>query len=404
MQKTRLPRRKDPYQEPPKSSRRRSMSCLLRAGLLLVVFTACLTAAFVFYFQWRGGAFVAGNGRSLEPRAIYLQAYLAANAAALEEPAGNGFTPAPFTVVAGESADTIAANLAAAGLVNNTELFLNYLRYHGLDAQLEAGEFILDPQQTIPEMAAALTKAVAQEVDLRFVEGWRFEQMADYLVDNPAANIDSEQFLAIAQRRAAFDLTQYSFLSDMPVTASLEGYLFPDTYRVPQDADAVYLVDLMLKTFERRMTPEMGQGFQTQGLTMHQAVTLAAIVEREAVVATERPIIAGVFYNRLAQGIKLEADPTVQYPLGYQADSDNWWKSPLFLVDLELDSPYNTYRYTGLPPGPIANPSLSSLEAVAFPTDTPFIFFVADCDAAVPGSHAFSVTYEEHLANVQRCR
>ncbi|MAU01726.1 MAG: aminodeoxychorismate lyase [Anaerolineaceae bacterium] len=380
------------------------MSCLLRGGLLLVVLTACLTAVFIFYFQWRGGEFVAGNGRSLQARDVYLQAYLAANAAALEEPAGNGFTPAPFTIATGESADTIAANLAAAGLLNDTELFLNYLRYHGLDAQLEAGEFILDPQQTIPEMAAALTKAIAQEVDLRFVEGWRLEQMADYLADNPAANIDAAQFLAIAQRQAAFDLTPYSFLADLPPTASLEGYLFPDTYRMPPEADARYLVDLMLKTFERRVTPAMRQGFQDQGLTVHEAVTLAAIVEREAVVATERPIIAGVFFNRLTQGIKLEADPTVQYPLGYQADSDNWWKSPLFLVDLEMDSPYNTYRYAGLPPGPIANPSLSSLEAVAFPAETEFIFFVADCDAAVPGSHAFSITYEEHLSNVQRCR
>lgn len=380
------------------------MSCLLRTGLLLVVLTACLTAAFVFYFQWRGGELVAGNGRSLQPRDIYLQTYLAANAAALEEPAGTGFTPAPFTVSSGESADTIAANLAAAGLLNNTELFLNYLRYHGLDAQLEAGEFILDPQQTIPEMAAALTQAAAREMDLRFVEGWRLEQMADYLADNPTANIDANHFLAIAQRQAAFDLTPYTFFAGLPTTTTLEGYLFPDTYRVPQDADAVYLVDLMLRTFDRRVTPEMRQGFQTQGFTIHQAVTLAAIVEREAVVATERPIIAGVFYNRLAQGIHLQADPTVQYPLGYQPDGDSWWKSPLSVADLELDSPYNTYRYAALPPGPIANPSLSSLEAVAFPTQTDFIFFVADCEAAVPGSHAFSVTYEEHLSYVQRCR
>jgi UPF0755 protein len=379
------------------------MSCLLRTVLLVAVLTACLTAVFVFYFQWRGGE-LAGNGRSLQARDIYLQAYLATNAAALEEPAGNGFTPAPFTVAAGESADTIAANLAAAGLLNNTELFLHYLRYHGLDAQLEAGEFILDPQQTIPEMAAALTEAVAHEVDLRFVEGWRLEQMADYLADNPVANIDPNQFLAIVQRQAAFDLTPYAFLADLPATTSLEGFLFPDTYRVPQDADAVYLVNLMLQTFDRRVTAEMRQGFLAKGLSIRQAVTLAAIVEREAVVASERPIIAGVFYNRLAQGIKLEADPTVQYPLGYQPDSDSWWKSPLFLADLELDSPYNTYRYAGLPPGPIANPSLSSLEAVAFPTETSFIFFVADCTAAVSGSHAFSVTYEEHLSNVQRCR
>ena len=379
------------------------MGCVARSVLLLLVLTACLSAGLLFYFQWRGGN-LGGDGRSLEPRDIYLQTYLAAHTDELAQPAGNGFTPAPFTISPGESADAIAASLAAAGLLNDTELFLNYLRYNGLDAQLEAGEYIVDPQQTIPEIAAALTESVVREETLRFVEGWRLEQMADYLTDNPTANIDANQFLAIVQRQAAFDLTPYPFLTGLPATATLEGFLFPDTYRVPLDADAVYLVDLMLRTFDRRVTAEMRQGYQTQGLTIHQAVTLAAIVEREAVVASERPIIAGVFYNRLAQGIKLEADPTVQYPLGYQPDTDSWWKSPLWLDDLALDSPYNTYVYTGLPPGPIANPSLSSLEAVAFPTQTEFIFFVADCQAAVAGSHAFSVTYEEHLANVQRCR
>ena len=379
------------------------MGCVARSVLLLLVLTACLSAGLLFYFQWRGGN-LGGDGRSLEPRDIYLQTYLAAHTDELAQPAGNGFTPAPFTIAPGESADAIAASLAAAGLLNDTELFLNYLRYNGLDAQLEAGEYIVDPQQTIPEIAAALTESVVREETLRFVEGWRLEQMADYLTDNPTANIDANQFLAIVQRQAAFDLTPYTFLVGLPATATLEGFLFPDTYRVPLDADAVYLVDLMLRTFDRRVTAEMRQGYQTQGLTIHQAVTLAAIVEREAVVASERPIIAGVFYNRLAQGIKLEADPTVQYPLGYQPDTDSWWKSPLWLDDLALDSPYNTYVYTGLPPGPIANPSLSSLEAVAFPTQTEFIFFVADCQAAVAGSHAFSVTYEEHLANVQRCR
>ena len=377
---------------------------MARSVLLLLVLTACLSAGLLFYFRWQGNEIGVGDGRSLQPRDIYLQTYLATNAAELEQPAGNGFTPAPFTIAPGETADTIAANLAAAGLLNNSELFLNYLRYHGLDAQLEAGDYIIDPQQTIPQIAATLTEAVVQEETIRFVEGWRLEQMADHLAANPVANVDAAQFLAIVQRQAAFDLTPYPFLAGLPATATLEGYLFPDTYRLPPEADAVYLVDLMLRTFERRVTAQMQQGFQAQGLTVHQAVTLAAIVEREAVVAAERPIIAGVFYNRLAQGIKLEADPTVQYPLGYQPDSGSWWKSPLWLEDLALDSPYNTYVYAGLPPGPIANPSLSSLEAVAFPATTEFIFFVADCEAAVSGSHAFSVTYEEHLANVQRCR
>ena len=395
--------RKDPYQAEQTPGKTGWLSCLLRAGLLFLVLTGCLTAVFILYSQWRGNN-VVGDGRLAQPRDIYLQAYLAANARGLADPAGNGFTPAPFTVASGENADAIATKLEQAGLLNNRELFLNYLRYYGLDAQLEAGEFIIDPQQTIPEMAATLTDAVVQEQDLRFVEGWRLEQMADYLAENQFANIDAHTFLEIAQRSTAFDLTPYDFLSNLPTTASLEGFLFPDTYRVPPDADAAYLVNLMLQTFDRRVTPAMRQGYLTQGLSLREAVTLAAIVEREAVVAAERPIIAGVFYNRLAQGIKLEADPTVQYPLGYRPASDSWWKSPLFLVDLELDSPYNTYRYAGLPPGPIANPSLSSLEAVAFPAETPYIFFVADCNAAISGSHAFSITYEEHLRNVQRCR
>jgi UPF0755 protein len=148
----------------------------------------------------------------------------------------------------------------------------------------------------------------------------------------------------------------------------------------------------------------MRQAYGFYGLNLREAVTLASIVEREAVVHEERPTIAGVFLNRLGQEMKLEADPTVQYALGYDADSSKWWKNPLTLDDLAFDSPYNTYVVTGLPPGPIANPSLASLQAVAEPAQTEFIFFVVDCTASTSGSHVFSATYEEHLANVQRCR
>jgi UPF0755 protein len=123
---------------------------------------------------------------------------------------------------------------------------------------------------------------------------------------------------------------------------------------------------------------------------------LASIIEREAVVADERPIIASVFFNRLSAGMLLESDPTVQYALGQQPDGD-WWKSPLSLDDLALDSPYNTYRSAGLPPGPIANPGLSSLQAVANPADTPYFYFRAACDGS--GRHAFAATFDEHLLN-----
>ncbi len=145
-----------------------------------------------------------------------------------------------------------------------------------------------------------------------------------------------------------------------------------------------------------RVTPELLDGFEAQGLSIYEAVTLASIIEREAVVAEERPRIAGVFLNRLEQGMKLETDPTVQYALGLQADG-GWWKTDLTSQDLQFDSPFNTYLHPGLPPGPIANPGLSSLEAVAEPIDTDELYFRALCDGS--GRHAFARTFEEHLQN-----
>jgi UPF0755 protein len=130
---------------------------------------------------------------------------------------------------------------------------------------------------------------------------------------------------------------------------------------------------------------------------VYQAVTLASIVQREAVVADERPQIASVFLNRLHAGMKLDTDPTVQYALGFNPIQGTWWTNPLNATDLQVDSPYNTYIYTGLPPGPIANPSLSALRAVAFPAETPYYFFRARCDDS--GLHDFAVTFEEHLQN-----
>jgi UPF0755 protein len=374
---------------------------LIRIGVGLVVLAGLGTA--VTLILLRANPNLRQSGINVAEQ-IYLQTYLDARAEQLAQPAGDGNLPVSFSVAPGETADTIAANLAAAGLLNNTELFGRYVRYHGLDSGLEAGDFLLSPQMTIPELADALTEGTLREIDLRFLEGWRLEEMANYLATVNAAQIDADTFLAITQRQAAFDLSAYDFLASLPPQATLEGFLFPDTYRVPPDADAAYLVDKMLQNFGDRVTPAMRQAYGFYGLSVREAVTLASIVEREAVVAAERPLMAGVFLNRLAQEMKLEADPTVQYALGYDTNSGKWWKNPLTLDDLAFDSPYNTYVAPGLPPGSIANPGLASLQAVAEPTQTEFIFFVVDCTAATPGSHVFSVTYEEHLANVQRCR
>ncbi|MGH2536574.1 MAG: endolytic transglycosylase MltG [Candidatus Promineifilaceae bacterium] len=381
---------------------------LVRLGLLFAVLTICATAGFLLYARWsllQGGPSLPGSNPALEPaERLYLGAYLMARQEELGKPAGQGDSVVQFVVLPGERADQIAANLAASEVIDDTSLFLNYLRYTGLDSRLEAGSFELSPQWRVAEIAAALSDAVAEEVVLRFVEGWRSGEMADYLARHAPAQIEAAAFEAIVTGRAPFERSSYEFLGNLAADASLEGYLFPDTYRLGLEADAAELVTALLDNFGRRVTPAMRQEFGLQGLSVREAVILASIVEREAAVAAERPLMAGVFLNRMRQGMRLEADPTVQYALGYQQVAGEWWKRPLTVEDLQFDSPYNTYLYAGLPPGPIANPGLASLQAVAAPAETDFLFFVTDCTAETPGAHIFAATFEEHQANVARCR
>jgi UPF0755 protein len=154
----------------------------------------------------------------------------------------------------------------------------------------------------------------------------------------------------------------------------------------------------MVLNFEDKVTLQMRADAAARATSVYEIVTIASIVEREAVVADERPLIASVYLNRLAQGMKLEADPTVQYAMGFQADTEQWWNLYLTQADYyEVDSPYNTYLYDGIPPGPIANPGLDSIMAVIYPAESPYIFFRAACDGS--GRHNFAETFEEHVAN-----
>lgn len=386
--------------EPRGRRRRSSAGCLLGLLVALVVLAALLAAGLVL---WRGlsRSADAGVNPALSPvRRAYLELYLSQRAAELDGPAGSGVGLVAFTIAPGQGAATIADNLRAAGLLNDTELFLNYLSYYGLDGGLVAGEYRLDPQATIPELAEALGSGRSRTLELSFLPGWRSEEMANYLGVVGAAQIDAEAFRQIVASRDG--LGNYSFLSSLPDGASLEGYLFPDRYTIAADTTAAALIDLMLARFDAQVTPAMRQAYGTLGLSLRDAVILASIIEREAVLAEEKPLMAAVFLNRLAAGMPLQADPTVQYALGFV--NGTWWKSPLSAEDLQVNSPYNTYLIPGLPPGPISNPSLVSLQAVANPADVGYLFFVVDCAAATPGAHAFSVTYDEHLANVNRCR
>jgi UPF0755 protein len=375
--------------------------CVLWLVVGLVVAAALVAAGLVL---WRGLARSADPdvNPALSPvRRAYLELYLSQHADALAGPAGSGAEPVIFTIAPGQGAAAIAENLRAAGLLNDAELFLNYLSYYGLDGGLVAGEYQLDPQATIPELAEALGSGRSRTLELSFLPGWRSEEMANYLSVVGAAQIDAAAFSDIVQSRRGLS-GRHGFLASLPDGASLEGYLFPDRYTIASDTTATALVDQLLARFDEQVTPAMRQAYGTLGLSLRDAVILASIIEREAALAEEKPLMAAVFLNRLAAGMPLQADPTVQYALGFV--DGTWWKSPLSAADLQVNSPYNTYLIPGLPPGPISNPGLASLLAVANPADVDYLFFVLDCAAATPGAHAFSVTYDEHLANVGRCQ
>jgi UPF0755 protein len=300
--------------------------------------------------------------------------------------------PQPFEIELGETTYSITNRLEREGLVSNAAVLRDYLIYSGLDTTIQAGEYKLSPRFSPLEIAHALQDATPSEITFRILPGWRLEEIAAALPTS-GLSFSPEAFLEIAGNPpVSLPLAQ-----ERPPGASLEGFLFPDSYRLPRAITVEAFLQKVLEDFQARLSPDLIQGWQNQGLSPFQAVTLASIVQREAIAEEEMPMIASVFTNRLVAGMRLDSDPTVQYALGYDDAKGSWWKNPLSLDDLQVDSPYNTYQIRGLPPGPIANPSLNALRAVAFPADTPYYYFRAACDGS--GKHNFAETFEQHQAN-----
>ncbi|MGQ9813883.1 MAG: endolytic transglycosylase MltG [Candidatus Roseilinea sp.] len=313
----------------------------------------------------------------------------------LRRPVSNDPTPRQFVISPGESVSQIARNLQAAGLVRDADLFRLYVRYYDLDVKINAGIFALRPNMNIPQIAQALQRGMAEEIQITIPEGKRLEEVAELLEQQ--LGISADEFIRLA-RRTNYN---YPFLTGLPADASLEGFLFPDTYRLPANPTALDVLLKMLDNYGQRVAPLIDQ-FDLGGMTPHQILTIASIVEREAVLPQERPIIASVYLNRLKIGMALQADPTTQYALGYQPDQQTWWKRGLTLEDLRYADPagYNTYVNPALPPGPIASPGLSSIQAVLQPAQTEYLYFVANCNQ--DGGHQFSLTFEEHQSKLCR--
>ncbi len=315
----------------------------------------------------------------------------------IRAPAATAGDPVEFIVEPGASTGDIATELKARGLIRQPALFTLLARSQGLESKLQAGRYILSPTMTMSQIMIALQNSRMAEVQVTIPEGLRLEEMAAIL---EAAGVTSAaDFLAAARDGERFR-KEFFLLSSMPAGASLEGYLFPDTYRFPEQARPDDIIRAMLNRFvEQYATIE--RGVQVPGATVHDLVTMASIVQREAARLDEMPLIAGVFWNRLKPenapivgGGTLGADATVQYAAGYSAREGTWWRKELTAEDLQIASPYNTRLNPGLPPGPIAAPGLAALTAAAQPdTAAGYLFFVASC--ARDGSHNFAATYAE---------
>jgi UPF0755 protein len=289
-----------------------------------------------------------------------------------------------FVISRGETAGTIARRLESEGFIRSALAFVYVLYDTGRETALQSGTYTISPGFTPRELARVFEKAPSEQAVLRIIEGWRLTEVAT-AVNKSFPGIAKEDFL----KAAVVGQRKNVVLAGLVPETSLEGFLFPDTYFFRPTATAPQIVDALLDQFEKRVGQTLRQAAVDRKVTIYDVVKLASVVEREARDRSEGATIAGVYTNRLEIGMKLDADPTIQYALGE-------WRE-LTLADLEISSPYNTYRVAGLPPTPICNPGQAALEAAAKPADVPYLYFVAKSDGT--GGHAFARTLEEHEAN-----
>ena len=314
----------------------------------------------------------------------------------LETPLGSDPTAIRFIIAKGDTASVIGKNLLDEGFIKDADLFRNYVRYYGLDSQLQAGTYFLRKTYTIPQIALALTNAGASSVTIQVIEGWRVEEIAAAIDANPMLTFKGADFLKLVGP-GAFVAPDIVKRLGLPVGVSLEGLLFPDTYVIPPDATAADLVARMVAQFNLKITDQMISDAKSKGLTIYQVAVVASIVQREGFHDEELPLIASVYLNRFRLPMTLDADPTVQYALGNKRDPSTWWPQITQADYRGVISPFNTYLNVGLPPTPIAASGIASIQAVIYAPTTPYLFFRGTCNG--DGHLKFATTFAEHQAN-----
>lgn len=296
----------------------------------------------------------------------------------------------------GTSVKSIASILEENGVIKNDLVFYYYARYKN-STDFQAGTYYLEPGIKRDALITQLKsgKVYADSVKVSIPEGLEISEVAELLAEGNF--VDKDRFLKVANDT---NFTDISFFSEIPMDIPerenrLEGYLFPETYHIREGATEEEIVTMMLLQLEKELKEEWLTEIERKGMTLNEIMSLAAIIEREAVAKDERKTIAGVYYNRLEQGMKLQADATVQYALGEHTER-------VMYKDLEIDNPYNTYKYAGLPPSPIAIPGRDSIEVAIYPEEHDYFYYVTKKDGSY--EHYFSKTYEEHKQNITRSK
>jgi len=287
----------------------------------------------------------------------------------------------------GMTAGEIGEVLQEKGVIDGKYRFWLIAKLNGLENKFKTGNYAFHQHMAAKEVLDMLVKGSSLVVRFTIPEGYNVDEIAAYLAEKGIAGQAEFQ-------RAAKDFAPYGYMTeDSRAKYRAEGFLFPDTYEVRSDVSAGDVLQLMADEFDQKLTPELRQQAADEGLSIHDLITLASLVEKEARFEEDRPVIAQVFLKRLRIGMPLQSDTTIQYLLDTP-------KEDVSIADTKMESPYNTYQHTGLPPGPIANPGIASIKAVLYPADTDYLYFVADRE----GKNHYSQNYDEHLAMVEQVR
>ncbi|PIR67040.1 MAG: endolytic transglycosylase MltG [Parcubacteria group bacterium CG10_big_fil_rev_8_21_14_0_10_36_14] len=301
-----------------------------------------------------------------------------------------------FTIEEGEGANLIGQKLEEAGVINNKLAFKAYVWLFGLQLIFQPGDYTLKVGQNISKLANEMTAIRIKEKTFTIIEGWTLRDLAEYLIKKELIANENELYYltahpAVDYRNAKVDFKggwQYDFLADKPAYVSLEGYIYPDTYRILADGTVDNLLKKALDNFGKKLTPEIRAEIKKQNRTIFEVLTMASIIEREVNSYEDRRIVADIIRRRIKYNMSLQMDSTINY-------FTNSGRSRSTYDDLSVDSPWNTYKYKGLPLGPINNPSVWSIKAALYPTPNEYLYFLTDKEGRV----YYAKTGAEHQAN-----